>query len=743
MMGGFAVMMAYQVASRATRDALFLSNFAPPTLPAMVAVASALSIAAAFGSGRVLSAREPGDAIPAAFAVSGAMMLGEWLVALRWPAAAAVAVYLHVAAIGPVLLSGFWSLLSERFDPRAARREIGRLSAVGTLGGLGGGLLAERSAAWLGVPGTLAVLALMQGACAWSLRSLAPGVRTAAGSNTGAGLSPVEAVRRLARTAYLRNLALLVLGSSVSAALLDYVFKAQVALASPRGHGLMQRFAAFYALVSLLTFVIQALLTRRALERAGLVTSIGALPGAVAAGSVATVLVPGPWSVVGLRALEAILRGSLFRSGCELLGTPIPAVEKRATKALVDVGADRLGDVLGAGLVALVLLFPDTATTRILLVLAAAFSLGTLAIVARLRAGYVASLEAGLRAGVVGLESIEMPEWSAAQTLLGTPGIEGNAPTPGRRAGGTADGPQDTGSPETSAARATRAARVDPGARLVLELRSGDPERVRTALATGLPREPLAVRQALELLAWDDVARDAIRALSAVADPCIALIESALLDPATDFSMRRRIPAVLAGCREPSAARALALGLADPRFEVRYRCGRVLASLVRAGAVPAVEGTLVYEAVRREARLSRTVWRSQQLLEELDEARVEDPLDEFVRMRAGRSLEHVFTLLALVLPHEPLRIAYRGLHTADERLRGLSLEYLESVLPTDVRDLLWPHLEGEAHPRGRPRLAARTRGEILDDLLRSNGSIQLGLAALRHAHSDDPDTSGP
>ena len=57
-------------------------------------------------------------------------------------------------------------------------------------------------------------------------------------------------------------------------------------------------------------------------------------------------------------------------------------------------------------------------------------------------------------------------------------------------------------------------------------------------------------------------------------------------------------------------------------------------------------------------------------------------------------MAHVFTLLSIVLPPEPLRIAYRGLHTNDTALRGTALEYLESVLPADVREALWPFIEG-------------------------------------------------
>jgi hypothetical protein len=56
-------------------------------------------------------------------------------------------------------------------------------------------------------------------------------------------------------------------------------------------------------------------------------------------------------------------------------------------------------------------------------------------------------------------------------------------------------------------------------------------------------------------------------------------------------------------------------------------------------------------------------------------------------------LAHIFRLLGLVLPSEPVRMAYQGLRSDDRTLRGTSLEYLERILPDRVRDALWPVLE--------------------------------------------------
>jgi hypothetical protein len=88
-------------------------------------------------------------------------------------------------------------------------------------------------------------------------------------------------------------------------------------------------------------------------------------------------------------------------------------------------------------------------------------------------------------------------------------------------------------------------------------------------------------------------------------------------------------------------------------------------------------------------------------------------------------------MLSLVLPAEPLQVAFRALHTDDPNLRGTALEYLEATLPTDIRDRLWAFLEQQppSHPGARPREA------ILEDLLRSDRSIRLNLEELRRRAS--------
>jgi hypothetical protein len=140
----------------------------------------------------------------------------------------------------------------------------------------------------------------------------------------------------------------------------------------------------------------------------------------------------------------------------------------------------------------------------------------------------------------------------------------------------------------------------------------------------------------------------------------------------------------------------------------------------------------IFDVVQREAAVGRPVWDSQRLLHQVDDLRP-NIFDDVVKDRASRSLAHVFTLLALVLPAEPLLIAFRGLQTDDQHLRGTALEYLEGVLPPPIRTSLWPYLED---PRTAPS-RTRPREQILDELLRSHQSILLNLEELKQRAKAD------
>ncbi|HJS57613.1 MAG TPA: hypothetical protein VKA01_05860, partial [Vicinamibacteria bacterium] len=228
---------------------------------------------------------------------------------------------------------------------------------------------------------------------------------------------------------------------------------------------------------------------------------------------------------------------------------------------------------------------------------------------------------------------------------------------------------------------------------------------------------------AIALLAWDEVSSQAAEALRLVAAGIVGQLVDSLLDPNVEFAVRRRIPRVLGSLATQRTADGLLRGLEDRRFEVRFECARALVRIRRASTDLRIAEERVFGAVLREASVDPALWQGRQFHGWAEAPGESSFVDERLRARCNHSLEHVFTLLSLVLPSEPLRIALRGLHTEDAALRGTALEYLESVLPDRVRQALWPFLE----PASAPAARHRSREEILDALMRSSAAIELKL----------------
>jgi HEAT repeat protein len=269
-----------------------------------------------------------------------------------------------------------------------------------------------------------------------------------------------------------------------------------------------------------------------------------------------------------------------------------------------------------------------------------------------------------------------------------------------------------------------------------MDLRSRDRDRIRQVLWNDDGLTAPLVPYVVELLAWDPVADDAMVALRKVAEERVGALIDALIDPNQDFAVRRRLARVFSVCVSQRAADGVVLGLEDLRFEVRYQCGRSLAAILEKNPRVRIDKDKVFEVVRREVAVGRPVWDSHRLLDNLDVGDHKSFVDQFVKDRANQSLAHVFTLLALVLPTEPLQIAFRGLQTDDQNLRGTALEYLEGVLPPTIRERLWPYLE-DHRPTSR---GTRPREEILADLLRSNQSIVMSLEELKRQTGRDQDS---
>ena len=747
-MAAAAAMMAHYIGSKAVRDAVFLTNFPVSSLPQMVLAAAGFSFVSVLLSSRAMTRWTPGRLMPAAFAVSSVLTLAVWSQMAEFPKLTAVLLYLQIVSLGPLLTSGFWSIVNESFDPREAKRQVGRIAGGGSVGGVIGGVVAERMAAAAGVAMTLPVLSVYHLICAVLLWRFFGSSGRAAAKKPAAKEDTPSVLGALRGAPYLQTLAWLVMLGTMSAAMIDYVFKYQATRAYGDGVELLRFFALFYSVTGARSFGAQTVLSSVSLQRLGIARTVGTLPMAVSFGGLFALILPGVWTGTVARGLEQVFRSSLFRAGYELFYMPIPAREKRAAKQAVDVGFDRMGDALGSMVVKALLVLGPAIANQAILTGAVLVGLVSLWVATRLQNAYVDALEKNL------LERAEELDLASPADALGFTGGMDSTPMlpaqtgvyeslqtrkPQSRSDSSMEiaalpGVTNAGTPTQVGAGAssatTSAILGDAVVAAIVELRSGDARRVHRALALNSPLRAPLVPHVIQLLGWDQMYPEATRALRASVGTCSGQLVDWLLDGQVDFAIRRRIPRVLAAARSQLVFDGLMHALADRRFEVRYQSGRAMATMHDQVGWIEVNQRQLMESVSKELNVSKPVWEGQRLLDGTEDSEVSPLMDEFLRNRSSRSLEHVFTLLMLVLPKEPLRVAFRGLHTDDAHLRGTALEYLESTLPEGIFDKLRPLLDSDAE-RARKKPDARAAEDVLAQLMLSNQSIMVNLDELR------------
>jgi hypothetical protein len=202
----------------------------------------------------------------------------------------------------------------------------------------------------------------------------------------------------------------------------------------------------------------------------------------------------------------------------------------------------------------------------------------------------------------------------------------------------------------------------------ILALQSGDPARVRRVVDGGV-LTPAVIPHLIPLLDLEATALEAMQALRAVAPQRPGALVDALLDVRHSSVMRRRLARVMSACRSAAVVHALLQACEDDHVSVRVQAARTL-----------------FVIRRRHPELT------------IDENRVIQLIQEEV---AGgiKDVGLVFTLIALVRPAGPIRAAYRSLRAGTAHAQGTAREYLDSVLPVEIRKHLDEILTRMSPPR--------------------------------------------
>lgn len=668
-------MIAQQVAGKATRDALFLSNFDVTDLPKMVIAAAVSSMAGVLVISQLLTRISPTALVPAAFGLSAVLFVGEWLLLDYHPGLASIALYLHMAIFGAILISGFWSIINERFDPHSAKRRVARIAAAATLGGVIGGLLANRVVHLMDVRTMLLFLSGLHLVCLVAIRGIGTPLRALPVETATRTSSAFTVIRH---THYLQWMAALMVLIAVMAALVDYAFKAEAAARYQDSGSLVTFFATFYASVGVLGFLLQSLLGRQILQRFGIGTTIAILPAVIVMfgtlGSVVTQL----WTMIMLRGSQAIFVTSLFRSAFELLYTPLPPHKKRPTKTIIDVASDRIGDLLGSGLILLLLWLIPNLPTAIVTTCAVIAALLGLLVITRLNRGYINQLARSLRKGVVRIEEHDIVDATTQQILA-----ESNAYSEREFLQSKIAAMREFRSEDRDAAATDSENEITRHAQAVKDLCSNDTGRIQFALNSGFIDIHLTP-YLIPLLANDEVAEDVRTELRWLVPRIAGQLTDAMLDPDLPLLARQRIPGVLEASHNPRAIDGLLQGLMDSCFNIRFSCARALARMRSRNAQLSVDRETVFSAIRDEIRVSEDEWEAHNLQLNSGDSSEKQPEIPIIH----QNLEHVFTLLSLTLDPNAVHISMQATFSTDANLRGTALEYLENVLPTDLYDSL-------------------------------------------------------
>jgi AAA family ATP:ADP antiporter len=659
-----SLLVAQQVAAKALRDALVLSSLPVSALPQLMLTSALIGVPLVLAFARLMGRFGPERVVAGLLITRSVLHLGEWWLYAREPGAAAALFYVDVSVLGAITLSGFWALVTERFDPHEAKRAVGVIALGSAMGGLIGGLLAERVGGLAGLRGLM--LALAGSAVMSSLLIGRFGFqRVKATAPVGASV-----VSTLRSSSYLRTLSVLVVLTGLAGGCIDYVFKTEAAASVGSGEELVGFFALVYTLTALGTVVLQLTLVRPMLDRVGIGGTLVVLPAAIVAVGAVCLGSPSLVTLTLLRAAESTLHQSFFRSAYEPLYTPVSPAARRSAKTIIDVAGDRLGEILASGFVLLLLALLPGLVEPLgigMVVLAGSCSVW---LALRAQRGYVEELAKSLRNGRIELDPDDVEDATTRLTLSQT-GIELDRRRllaeieklqELRTAAARSAPDAATIAPEAAAEKARQQEENAALLKSVADLTSGDVARAKAALAQKL--DPRLLPFVIRLLESDELAQAARHALKRSGENAVGQLVDALLDTSLSTRLRRRIPAVLSAFPVPRVTRGLVDALSDPEFSLRRRSALALRELAERVSTLRPPTEIVLALARRELDGSLTA-----------------PLS----VSNERRLEHVFTLLGLVLDREALDLSLLALTGGSDKLRGTALEYLENVLPDSVR----------------------------------------------------------
>lgn len=356
----FLAMTSYNILKPATRSK-FISSLGSDNLP-YVQLAAGLLIGVLMHLYGRASDRIPRRwLVPLTQAGEVVVLLAFWALFQTGAAWVSVAFYVVGLVLGVLLISQFWTLANDIYDPRQAKRLFGFIGGGASLGGATGAGLTSLAVEHVGTNNLLLVSSLLLAACVAVVAAIARRqeswkTRTPADE---AGVGGSEAFRLLRTSPHLQVIALVVASATIGATIIDQ--QLNMAAEAIKGQSETDAITGFLAEVtfytSIIGFVVQVALTSQIHRHLGIGFALLMLP--LGLGSTALVILfnGALWAPALARLLDASLRYTVDKTTREVLFLPLPSALKHRAKPVIDVTVDRMAKALGA-LLLLVLIKP-------------------------------------------------------------------------------------------------------------------------------------------------------------------------------------------------------------------------------------------------------------------------------------------------------------------------------------------------------------------------------------------------
>jgi ATP/ADP translocase/CRP-like cAMP-binding protein len=354
----FLAMTSYNIIKPITRSE-FIASLGADNLPYVQFTAGVLIGFIMQGYTRVMRAVPRRRIIPVTQVGMAALLVLFWFlfttIGQDW---IAVAFYVLGLILAVLLISQFWTLTNDIYDPRQAKRIFGFIGGGSSLGGATGAALTAFLVRNIGARNMLLVSAAIMAVCVAIVMSVLKRERAAGTSDatktgeeegTGAG----EALQLLRSSRHLQVIAMVIAFAAIGAAIIEQ--QLNMAAAEAKGATNSDAIAAFLAQVtvylSLIGFVIQVALTSRIHRVMGIGFALLVLPFSLGTTAIVMLMNRALWAPGLARVLDTSLRYTVDKTSREVLFLPLPSELKYRAKPFIDVTMDRFAKGMGALLI--------------------------------------------------------------------------------------------------------------------------------------------------------------------------------------------------------------------------------------------------------------------------------------------------------------------------------------------------------------------------------------------------------